>query len=332
MQIEWLLKNANPVIRYKIHTEMQNYTNPPSISLCLNELLLNPQVKKRLSLFQSLDFSRVHGSNTSYLENILPMLNDFGINYDNEMLKNATALQYIHDAVRNYSYGEKLIAYPFLLKSGFTIEGLSDFILGRVNTIYDFTKKMNYDIYDDVRNYKSIPKNFRNRPIIKPELVNGGIYRYPLIYDVVAFAEIYHQTDHETREKIDNIMTYILSPDYEKIVFGYGVIQIPPNRYYSMGWDCKKPFMDKYINLHRLLLYSRFPTAVKSKWFQNTIDYLEQYKTAQGTYAFPKEYLVEKDSNWVLGSHISLAESRRTMQYIEIESTFYMLYLQQRKK
>lgn len=330
MQREWLLKHASPIIQYKIQTELQKNADPAAISYCLNVLLLNPQIIKRLSLLYSLDFARVHGSNVSYLENVLPMLNDFGIRFNNDVVKNMINLQHINDAISKYSYSEKLIAYPFLLKSGFIIDGLIEFIIGRVNTIYNYTRHMNYDIYDYTSNYKGVPKNFRDRPMIKPELVNDGMYRYPLIYDVVAFAKIYYHTDHETQDKIDNIMTYILSPDYEKVVFGYGIIYIHPNRYYSMGWDCKKPFIDNYINLHRLLLYSYFPTVVKSKWFHNTMEFLEQYKTAQGTYIFPKEYLIEKDSNWVLGSHMSLAESRRTMQYIEVESTFYMLCLQER--
>jgi hypothetical protein len=41
-------------------------------------------------------------------------------------------------------------------------------------------------------------------------------------------------------------------------------------------------------NIHRLLLYSRFPVVRKSFWFQNAIDYLMQYKTTNRTYIFPK--------------------------------------------
>jgi len=103
-----------------------------------------------------------------------------------------------------------------------------------------------------------------------------------------------------------------------------------------MGWDCKKPFNDNqdysYSNLHRLLLYSCFPTAVKSMWFLNAVTYLMQYKTENDTFLFPKEYLIETDSNWVLGSRMSLAENRRKKQYAEIESTFYMLKLLKNSK
>jgi len=145
------------------------------------------------------------------------------------------------------------------------------------------------------------------------------------------FAEIYALVSPELQAKINNIIDYIIAPEYDIVLFGYGILAAALKKYYAMGWDCKKPFNDKqnysYQNLHRLLLYSRFPTAVKSAWFQNSIDYLSQYKTKNNTYVFPVGYIPETNSNWVLGSRMSLAENRRKRNWVEIESTFYMLKL-----
>jgi len=128
-------------------------------------------------------------------------------------------------------------------------------------------------------------------------------------------AEIYYSASIDVQKKIDNIIDYVISPGYDVVVNGYGILAAPKRRYYAMGWDCKKPFNDKqdysYRNLHRLLLYSQFPTAVKSLWYQNAVSFLTQFMAAAGTYIFPKEYLPEENSNWILGSHMSLGENKR---------------------
>jgi len=142
---------------------------------------------------------------------------------------------------------------------------------------------------------------------------------------------IYNHVDINVQAKIENIIEYIISPDYDIVEWMYGIRCAAPRKYYAKGWDCKKPFNDNQNysnqNLHRLLLYSAFPVVVKSTWFQKTLDFLSQYKTASGTFLFPNEYLPEADGNWVLGAHMSLGENRRKKQWAEIESTFYMLKL-----
>lgn len=45
----------------------------------------------------------------------------------------------------------------------------------------------------------------------------------------------------------------------------------------------------------------------------------------QSWMTLPKEYLTEKDSVWILGSHMSLGESRRSKKAYVVEGTFHML-------
>ena len=332
MPIEWLMANAEPVIRYRTQTELMNIDDKELLRGTMTALLELPQVQKRLVLLRNLDYNRVHGSDSTYLENVLPMLNDYGLHYGidafNRETKSISDISAIVAGNKNY---QKITAYPFLLRSKFPIDGLLDFAVERIDTIYDFTRYMDFAIYEETENFKGVPKTFQDRPIIKPTIAHGSMCRLPLIYDIVTMSEVYDRVSSEIQAKIDNIIEYIISPEYDVIVPGYGILSAPHRNYYSMGWDCKKPFNDNqnysYPNLHRLMLYSSFPVAVKSTWFQNAIDYLTQYKTSNGTYIFPKEYLSEYDSNWVLGSHMSLAENRRKKQYSEIESTFYMLKL-----
>jgi len=332
MSAEWLLNTAAPVIRYRTLTELMHETNHVLLQDALTAVLALPQTQQRLSLLSNLDFNNTHGANSTCLENVLPMLGDLGLHYGMEVFNNATKnIADISATVLGDDY-DKLVAYPFLLRSKFPIAELLDFTIARINTIYDFTRHMDFDIYDDIAGYKSVPKTFQDRPIIKPSIAPGwDEIKLPLIYDIVAMATAYKLVSTEIQAKIDNIIEYVISPKYDIVEPMYGIICTAPRKYKAMGWDCKKPFNDNQCysnpNLQRLLLYANFPTAVKSAWFQNAIDYLTQYKTAAGTYIFPKEYLIEKDCNWVLGTRMSLAENRRKKQWAEMESTFYMLKL-----
>jgi len=296
------------------------------------DLIALSQTQKRLTLLRNLDYNRVHGSDSTHLENVLPMLNDFGLNYFTEAFKCKTPdITNISDVILKYSYYEKIEAYPFFIKSKFPVNGAIDFAIERINTIYNFTHHNNYDIYDESDKYKGVPIPFRDRPIIKPDIAYGDMCKLPMIYDIVMLAEVYDYISSDLQDKINNIINYIISPEYDVVLFGYGILASTPKKYHSMGWDCKKPFNDKqdysYQNLHRLLLYSHFPIVVKSSWFHNAIDYLSQFETKNQTYTFPVDYLSERDSNWVLGSRMSLAENRRKKNWVEIESTFYMLKL-----
>jgi hypothetical protein len=327
MLIEWLLDNAAPVIRYKTLLEMKNDCSEAQMQDALSAVVELPQSQKRLELLENLDYVKTHGSPKIYLENTLPMLNDFGLYYGIDEFNSATKDIYeIVDIVTADDY-DKLIAYPFLLRSRFPIDSLLDYVIERINTIYDFTRRMDFDIYDDIANYTSVPESFRDRPMIKPEVDS----HLPMIYDIVAMEAVYDCVAPEVQAKIDNIIEYVISPDYDVVEFMYGIRCASPRKYYAKGWDCKKPFNDNQDysnpNLHRLLLYSAFPAVVKSAWFQKALDYLSQYKTTSGTYIFPKEYLPEVDGNWVLGVRMSLGENRRKKHWDEIESTFYMLKL-----
>jgi len=336
MLIEWLLSNADAVVRYRTQLELMKTPDKTRLQESLTALLALSQTQKRLALLKNMDYNRTHGSDSSHLENILPMLDDFGLDYSVDAFNRAVGdIAKISKIITDESY-DKLVAYPFLLRSKFPIDGLIDYAMQRVNTIHDFTQHMDFDIYDAPQNHPGVPKAFRDRPIIKPSIAYDTIscgmnIKLPLIYDIVMFAEIYDRVSDEMQNKIDNIIDYIIAPGYDIVVPMYGIIPAPPRKYYTMGWDCKKPFNDTLDyanqNLHRLLLYARFPTASKSAWFANALDYLAQYKTQNGTYLFPKEYLIEKDCNWVLGTRMSLAENRRRKQYLEIESTFYMFKL-----
>jgi len=331
MSAEWLLEDAAPVVKYRTLCELTNVKDKAVLQDALTAILALPQTQKRLELLKNLDYTKTHGSHSMYLENTLPMLNDYGLYYGMDAFDDANKnIDEITTIVTGDDY-DRLIAYPFLLRSKFPMAELFDYVIERIETIYGFARNKNYDIYDDVADNKSVPKSFQDCPVIKPEIANGKCIKLPMIYDIVSMAAIYDRASVEIQEKINNIIYYIISPEYDIVEPMYGILCAEPRKYYAMGWDCKKPFNDNHDysnqNLHRLLLYSTFPNAMKSAWFQNAVDYLTQFKTENGTYIFPKEYLPEADGNWALGVRMSLGESRRKKQWLEIESTFYMMKL-----
>lgn len=61
------------------------------------------------------------------------------------------------------------------------------------------------------------------------------------------------------------------------------------------------------------------------------MNYLEKYRTDNGTYIFPKEWLKETQGYAVKVHHMSYGENRRKKIWLEIESTFLIQLLRQSK-
>jgi hypothetical protein len=139
-------------------------------------------------------------------------------------------------------------------------------------------------------------------------------------------------SDTELKSKIEAIIEYIMTPEYQKLPWGYGLMLVPPNTYYSMGWSVKlsRFFMQEIPNgidpiLWETELMSHFDTARSSKWFEQRMDYLESFKKGS-IYDFPKSFLTEaKNKYYVGGGHMGLGENRRKKSWSTIESTAWMM-------
>lgn len=81
-----------------------------------------------------------------------------------------------------------------------------------------------YDIYftKEARDKLSgVPKQWKQKDFIKPELLNEYGMCYPLIYDVISLFRLYGQKDADG--KIDSVIKYITTDAFhEKIADGYG--------------------------------------------------------------------------------------------------------------
>jgi hypothetical protein len=329
--IHWLLAHAGPVIRYRVINEFCENSDDQQREEAIRDLLALPEMQKRLAQLANQDIDKIHGATFDCFENSLPMVLDFGLNNTNiefcRCINIDQLIGYYED-----SEGCQQIMYPLLYRAGYRNVELENYIKKRLNHVSEFTDKMDFDIYDDEEKHKSRPKTYRDRPVVRAELFADGNYRFPQIYDIIGFAELYKTADAEYQNKINSVIQYILAPEYNKFVGHYGAILLPNKRYHAIGWDCMLPlFHTDYghqslsMYVHRLEMFSVFPCVVQSAWFKTALAFFERCKTTENTYALGKDYLIElKNSCWFIGSHLGLGEDRRRY-YQEIESTFRIL-------
>ena len=81
MAIKWLMENAEAVVRYRTQIELMDINKKEQLQENLTAVLALPQTLKRMDMLRNMNYSRVHGSDSTHLENILPMLSDFGLHY-----------------------------------------------------------------------------------------------------------------------------------------------------------------------------------------------------------------------------------------------------------
>ena len=239
--------------------------------------------------------------------------------------------------------------------------------LGLLDEMYYFAKQNRYDIYiseEERAGLAGVPLNWRSREdFIKKDLASkfGTWCPFPLIYDIMGLYGLYGLGEEGINQKINTVLSYISNDNFHsKITDGYGITisneshitgksDYGKNLYRGMGWSphypgwfdvpdyianavvsvghTRKPYVPRLLFFAEVV--SHYPVAVKTRWFSKLLAHLENYKTEAGTYLFPKEWLPEKTGYAVCGFHMSYGENRRKKNWCEIESTFYMLLLQQ---
>ncbi len=356
---EWLIENGGVTTRYRVYRELlQVESEAKKIE---NELLENDGVKKWLKLLKPetppQHRSMAHGSFDFCLENALPKLTQLGLHAGFAQVREAVGFYFEHikESIKNQTemnllsrdglYGFFLIlVVDFLVDAGFKDDFLFDYMLKSLDEMYGFIRQKSYDIYisDEERSkLTGVPKNWVNRKFIKKEILDNHGFCYPLIYDIMGMHKLYDYKNPEIDNKVDEIISYVSNDDFHnKIDDGYGILIAGPKRYNSMGWDPKYP---GWFNIRECIesggasrvlfsaqTYSKYPIAVKTRWFNELLEYLEAYKTENDTYRFPSEWIKESSAYAVGGNHLSFGENRTKKNWSEIESTLYMQFLKQK--
>lgn len=343
--VQWLLESGGPTIRYRTAKELAEINSGIDLGKMAIELSDSQEVKAWLD---NLDPNKVnpltyHGCANTCFENAMGKLAQLGIHAGMAPLDKRTQLlrewleRMFNASEEKWDVFAMTIFASFLAVAGYEDNAIKSFLDIRLEVLYEFMSKRNYDIYDDTGKYKGVPRAFQGRPIINPSLYVGGNYKYPLIYDVYGLSTMVNKGDMAVDDKINTIIKYIMSPEYhQKIVDGYGILAAPNGKYYSMGWDVKVPgFFGIGVEvgkkgallIQRMELMAHFPCVAGTAWFTSALDHLETFKTDKGTYNFPKHYLGEKEGYWVCGMHMGLGENRRAKIANELESTFWMMLI-----
>ena len=366
---DWLLDNADAPIRYKVARELLKDENTAkSIESELFENTIAQKWLSNLKPYnppQRGYNEMVHGSFDFCLENAMNKAVKLGLHAGMPQMRDAVV--YYADVVkgcniipyRNRHNGfSTIMAANYLCLANFRDESVIKYMLGSLDEMYSFVKRGTYDIYvapERRAELKGIPDSWRDREnFIKPELIAEYGFCYPLVHDIMGLHRLYDLNDPDVDMKINAVLGYFTNDDFHReIANGYGILIAGKRDYYSMGWSphypgwfdvahyiengdkCSAPNGAHTENhyIPKLLFFAenivKYPIALKTKWFSDLLYCLEKYKTKNGTYEFPNEWLTEKSGYAVGGHHFSFWENRRKKNRTEIESTFFMQLLRQ---
>jgi hypothetical protein len=331
---QWLLKNGGAALRYRTATELM-YATPANVADLAAELARYSMVQTwvdRLKPPEPGRLTNLHGAHPDAFENVCAKLCELGIRpgmvpaYDARL-----------EAYRRYAangdggFGAICLMAPLNLAGYGDDEPIQAYLADRLDTMYALAQSGTYDIYIDHDTFGDCPAAFRKRPLLNPEF-NG---RLPGIWDVYALAHYPAAlAGDETARRIEAVIAYLLHPDYQALVDGYGYMRTGPSRYYSIGWSIHLPGYDGFdfdgptaagTFVQRIELMAHFPIAVQSAWFEHSLDHLESFRTDEGTYRFPAAYLREQSSGyWVTGAYMRLEDRRRRRVALTLDSTFRM--------
>jgi hypothetical protein len=140
--------------------------------------------------------------------------------------------------------------------------------------------------------------------------------------------------DAVLRGRVETIIKFIFTPEYQKLRVGYGIVRHKGGRYFAMGWSVHLPGYFKSEvkgrEFGRLLLLldllGRSDSAKSHVWYRRSAEWLGTFKDETGMISFPRAFLPEnKVGVWVLGMRMGLEENRRIKKAITYESAFRFL-------
>jgi hypothetical protein len=354
---DWLMDNADAPIRYRVARELLK--DEKAAKKIESELFEHKEVQKWLANLKPHDppqhWNMEHGCFDFNIENAMSKCVHLGLHGDMPQMRDAVGF-YINKKMKNayatkpcrFQFNENMTA-NYLSLANIKEDDTLKFMLESLDEMYAFAKQNRYNIYltsEERARLTGVPKNWRNcEHFIYYELIHEYGFCFPLIYDMVGLHRLYDLKNPDIDMKINTVLNYISGDDFHtKISGGYGILvaghyESGTPKYNGMGWDPKYPgWFDavKYMEngyVPKLLYFAQFiikyPIALKTKWFNDLINYLEKYKTENERYIFPKEWLPEKPGYAVGGFHMSFGENKRKKNWLEIESTFYMQLLKQ---
>lgn len=287
----------------------------------------------------------IHYYKPSSVENFFPLLMDYGFSTDYIALdEKMKSFRDIFSSLRCdtslFYYAYSLMVHQHFFKAGLIYKEVINSMIERINKLHYVSTHKIYNIYDESGNLPKIPTAFSDRKAVKKDLNPfDRLAKTPLptIYDLHALAHF--PLKYKTpiiEKKINDIISYILQPEFQKLPSGYGVIySYSVKRYHACGWSPTLPnYLDyprpKNFTQHKILpvmeIMSKFKVAHNSTWFTGNLSFLDHYKTKKGTFSFPQEFLRYKyqDQAFLNDSIMTTTRNVRKEVLLEVISTIKM--------
>ncbi|MFQ5831538.1 MAG: hypothetical protein ACE5H4_02450 [Candidatus Thorarchaeota archaeon] len=343
---QWLLDHAGPVIRFRTVVELIEEQDVNKVSQALDDFLESKIVMTWLErLNPSFEMKEIHSSSPAAFENVMGKLGQLGMRaglqpFDGMTLPFRVWLSEGIEPEIGHPFRVFLrtIVASFLAYTGYhDTRPVHDVLVKRLNLIHSFAESQILEkVYVDEKEF-SIPESMRRHKLVNPELYFGQKLILPWVHDLRAFAsskEILQSP--EMKDKAERIAELVLSPEYQQLQPGYGLMK-HGSRYYVIGWSVHLPnyFVSpqeetKPDLLLALEMMAPFEATKQSDWFRRVIDFLESHRTRRDTYLFPKSWMTEKKTGyWTNGAYMALEENRRRDLALECESTFRLLKIKQ---
>ncbi len=329
---KYLFDQGGPILRWLIATQLLPDDSSLDRQTLHFDLLASAEVQHWMNL---LGHGPVHHSMDASAENVLAKLGEYGL---------SAGMPSIDQRIVGYCalgegqpyHPDALILAPFLIRLGYGSEpAVAMWVAQRIEVLYQQARRGDYDLYMDKAERQCLPPSQQNqhgqlklfyRPCFNH---HWGVLSLPTCYDLYALAYL-PNTDPPTRQKIEQIVFYLLDPEFQDTPGGY-IWNPGLHRSYAAG-RVFLACLPRENEPHKLLLFlemlAQFEAGRASNWFKNGILRLESFLTPRGTYQLPRNYLSEKPGYYLYGGlHMGLGEAPRDSRALELESTFRMLRL-----
>ncbi len=155
-------------------------------------------------------------------------------------------------------------------------------VLDRIDTLHRFvtTSPLKYDIYVEPEGF-SIPKAYQSKRLVNPILYEDGEMTLPLVHDLFIFSYALEKLSAAYQRKIDAIVDYVSSTQYQDFDYGYGLVKSTKNKFHFMGWSAHMPWFNQALStdyfkkglVFRMPLFSGFENENIKRGAANSVQF-----------------------------------------------------------
>ena len=342
---DWLLENGGPSVHLML--------GEGNIDEHINKLMGLEKVRSVLDYldgFRTEERDRktiehlIHFYKESSIENFFPILMHYGFRagmgvLDDRIEPLRKLFKYmLENSEYGTNYGYCLMIHQCFFWAGYNFKEISESFVRRLHKLHINAVNKEFNIYDDSIGIPRIPKAFEGRRAVKRELNPFDLNAekpLPTIYDIRAMAQ-WKKISNDNHElvMIEDIINYIMKPEFQSLPEGYGVVwTVKAKRYHACGWSPSLPFhpnssrnekSNYYSDLPYMESMSHFDFIKGSDWFLSGLERYKQYRTETGTYIFPADMIRSKYAQeaFLSNTNMTLKSNMRREKFREVFSTF----------